>query len=296
MSEATLEDRRLVADKIKAEVLAGLQEILTVCYMGYAETEGGVRFGPPWPPELVSAAARKAAVADINQEREAFHSSRSRFRRLLWLLGLSDAERAFVDAAATSAVEGRLADTHVDLAIFAEWLGDQMRHADGVTIERLRFEDGDVVIVTVPDSAGLMAPSVAFEEIGRPLQNALLKMGRRVYVRAIRKGITVGNVDAGKIQELGWVRRKDLLAHQVADRAVAAAYEQEIDRLKRENAELRRAIAAEREACAALAEAWREMPDAQPPVAPGCMTAYSEGLDCSAPQGIADAIRHRSPV
>lgn len=53
------------------------------------------------------------------------------------------------------------------------------------------------------------------------------------------------------------------------------------------------AVAAEREACAEIALAWQEMPEVQGDAGSGCMPAFSEGLSCGAPAGIAAAIRAR---
>lgn len=52
------------------------------------------------------------------------------------------------------------------------------------------------------------------------------------------------------------------------------------------------AVAAERERCAKIAKAWRD-PDIIAPdaTATGCYGAWSEGCECSAPEGIAKAIR-----
>lgn len=54
--------------------------------------------------------------------------------------------------------------------------------------------------------------------------------------------------------------------------------------------------AGERERCALIAENWQEMPGVQDGMfggddALGCMAAASEGLKCTAPDGIAEAIR-----
>jgi hypothetical protein len=52
------------------------------------------------------------------------------------------------------------------------------------------------------------------------------------------------------------------------------------------------AVLAERERCARVAESWRELPSVQDDHdATGCMAAFSEGQECTAPAGIAAAIR-----
>jgi hypothetical protein len=128
-------------------------------------------------------------------------------QRLLWLLGLSDAERAFVDSAASAVREGEPGDAYETLLVFADWLeAEQGRGQNGLTIRRLVPEAGDVFVVTVPDSAGLLGVSATYAQVGRQIRDWCERNGRPVYVQAVREGVGVEWLPAERMRELGWVR------------------------------------------------------------------------------------------
>ncbi len=252
----TEEQRREAIDGIRAEVLALLESILR-----QLSKEPLITTLPRLEP--VDDLAAEALQAALEQQQAGGYlviSETAKYtpgplvevtRRLLWLLGLSDAERAFVDGVATSVRKGTPADAVVELAIFAEWLGEQFRHADGSAIEALIPPDGAIVVVTVPLDSPNDAVSKAYAEIGVPLKDALERLGRRGYVCAVREGNTIRLPSRGEMRQLGWLQTDEAfdattLGQVIRDEPEAIKGRRVVDnatdvitRLKWENAMLR---------------------------------------------------------
>jgi hypothetical protein len=183
--------------------------------------------------------------------------------RLLTLLSLSDAERAFVRAAADARHDP--AEQYDALLVFADWLEDQGREAVGARVRRLVPESGDVLVMTYRRSQNL-ASHLAREEdeaqrnnlldVGKAIADDLDKLGRQVYTVVLPEGFDLRTaMDHGLIRvedyNDSWKSLRPLLDGEpegkaeigqigLIDRQAAAL----IARLKAENAALRERVAA----------------------------------------------------
>lgn len=302
----SLEARRQAVEQIKGEILGLLGQIVegttrppVVVHPAHGGPGGGI--------EAIHQAARDMAEqlkagavitlpGSSGWEVQYPTVDGEAFRRLFWLLGLSDAERGFVEAAATDATAGKPGEVFDGLAIFAEWLDEFGREKDGCTVRRLIPEDGSVIVLTIPDDAGALALSRVFDEIGKPLQAALAKLGRRVYVQAVRASVGVQPLDEQRMRELGWMslNEHDSLFGGLSNELVGEPEDEMpsptcnaltamVQRLKRENAELRQAVREVKEDAAGI-----------------CDRLADSGVDqyCCEPllRGAAEEIRKRPPV
>jgi hypothetical protein len=134
-------------------------------------------------------------------------------RRLLWLLGLSEGERRFVTALAEDVTDGDC----VTLEVFADWLEEEGRTADGPRLRRLVPRDGDVLVFTVATGPDAAAESRACEKAAGRLADILAARGVRCTPVVAYHGTDISALPQQTMRAAGWVRAED------AERAVAAA-------------------------------------------------------------------------
>lgn len=209
----TLADRRTAAEEIRGEILALLREILGAMKGPVEILHRHEAFQPPPLTPEESRQLEQAILAQQQQLSEMMvlegEPKVSRgvwpdaLARLLWLLGLSDGERAFVEAAAEHARGGQPGEATIDLAVYAEWLGDQLRHADAGVIGRLAPQTGDVLLVRHPDSLATKREAAAFSA---SLEDGLRRLGREPLVAQLPFDWDVETLD---------VRTGDLLVIKV---------------------------------------------------------------------------------
>jgi hypothetical protein len=135
--------------------------------------------------------------------------------RLLWLLGLSEGERRFVTALADDAADFDTAQ------VYADWLLDQGRTANGARVRRLVPRDGDVLVWTV--SGG--EDPVRLAEVRRHAQalcDGLRDRGLHTLGAVVPQGVEVDSLGVGAMRAAGWVRAADVrrALRDVADDAV----------------------------------------------------------------------------
>jgi hypothetical protein len=136
-----------------------------------------------------------------------WRAQRVLLERLLWLLGLSEGERRFVAALADDAVD------FATLEVFADWLEDEGRTADGARVRRLVPRDGDVIVVRHPPGPRHEAHCATV----RQMLDALAARGVRVWAVTMSDDMSLETAPPDAMRAAGWVRAED------AERAVAAA-------------------------------------------------------------------------
>jgi uncharacterized protein (TIGR02996 family) len=124
--------------------------------------------------------------------------------RLLWILGLSEGERRFVAALAEDA-----SDT-VTAEVYADWLEEQGRTAEGATVRRLVPRDGDVLVITAPSGASDAASRRRWAAHAADLRAKLLASGRDARVLVLPHGSVAEDLDVGAMRAAGWVRAEDM--------------------------------------------------------------------------------------
>lgn len=176
----------------------------------------------------------------------------SRLERLAYLLGLSPAERAFVQEAAEANRSGDPLAADTALAIFADWLEDEGRTEDGKRVRRLLLEDGDVMILVAHHTTSEQQVRQA-NQAAMLMQEAIRKAGKGVLVRFIQEPEqSVERLGREQMRQAGWVRQEE---QEAIFRELAGTLEGQpesrdgglttdllvrmIDRLKRENKRLR---------------------------------------------------------
>lgn len=130
--------------------------------------------------------------------------------RLMWLLGLSDAERGFVEDATSQATDGELDGVYETLLVYADWLDDQMRTKDGAEIRRLVPQHGDVVVWRCPRAVNPQQAMKVGKEVMSAVSANLKAMGREVVCVCLTHDWDVSTLDEGQMRELGWERSKGL--------------------------------------------------------------------------------------
>lgn len=291
----SVEMRRGAAEGLRGEILARLRTIEG--FVRSARRVGAV--------EMV--VAEHQPSADGTAVMETLNTAKfvKLIERLLWLLGLSGGERAFVHAAASSVRAGDVAGAYEGLMVFADWLEDAGRTADAGELRRLVPETGDVLVVCAPAEAPKirMAPGeteyAKAQRAATAMMDHLTRLGRDVCVAAVPHGSDAKVVERtlldtirremrrradrdarvelaasllpaamavgasfGTAECIEMAARELKLKHQAALkenaglRAEVDGLKEEVMRLKRENAEPRRAARRERVACARLAEDW----------------------------------------
>jgi uncharacterized protein (TIGR02996 family) len=140
-----------------------------------------------------------------------FREGGAALRRLLWILGLSQGERRFVTALAEDA-----SDT-VTAEVYADWLEEQGRTAEGATVRRLVPRDGDVLVFTVAPGRDAAGEARACEKAAGRLADILAARGVRCTPVVAYHGTDVSALPRQTMRAAGWVRAED------AERAVAAA-------------------------------------------------------------------------
>lgn len=285
------EERRAAAEELKEQIAATLD--------GIANSVKDV---------MLSYAPRPAKLADVF----------AGLRHLAWLLGLSDAERSFVDAAATATQSGDLSSAYEMLMVFADWLEDQGRVKDGVEIRRLVPQNGDVIQLIYRKGVPLEEARDAARQLGTMLREHLAMIGRDVLFVAGPEGWELEKFPDDDMRRLGWVRleestelSRELQGQPEQDGSgslICTKLLKMIRRLKSESAALRggpgsmsadamrqlgwvRADIANAAKKAEVAEAVRQEREA---CAKACEelanTGLLEGFDC------AETIRNRPPV
>ncbi|HLY89520.1 MAG TPA: hypothetical protein VKQ27_11105 [Acetobacteraceae bacterium] len=123
--------------------------------------------------------------------------------RLLAILGLSPGERAFVQDAADANAAGRMGDLDDVLAIFADWLEDGARPEIAGRMRRLRFADGDVLILTYSpeDAEAAGAVHTAMDRIRDSLPTKV-----DCLAISLPESVKIEEIDAVHMRTLGWVR------------------------------------------------------------------------------------------
>jgi hypothetical protein len=124
----------------------------------------------------------------------------SLLRRLLWILGLSRGERRFVTALAEDA-----SDT-VTAEVYADFLEENGRTAEGAGVRRLAPQDGDVLVITAPSGASDAASRRRWAAHAADLRAKLLASGRDARVLVLPCGSGAENLDLDAMRAAGWVR------------------------------------------------------------------------------------------
>lgn len=253
MSEIPVEVRRAAVEEIHREIRDTLDRLGESVRLGH---EGGMEWsGTPSRLQL-------DAPAFIDH-----------LRRLSWLLALSPAERAFVDAAASAVREGNAAEAYETLLVFADWLEEAGKESS--PIRRLVPQSGDVVGMTYPairpPALSADAAKQAARSVLEGIQARLAGVGRDVSIVAMPDNWKLQVMREEEMYSQGWARRSKLEkaekeckaltdvrdhlraqvgelsqeAHQrrrerTRDEGEVAAMREEIEELKRENARLLR--------------------------------------------------------
>ena len=210
MNDTPAEVRRAAADEIHVEIWKTIDLLAETIRLGH---QGGMEWSST-PSEL-----KVDAPAFVDH-----------LRRLHWLLGLSDAERRFVDDAASAAVGGRTTDAYESLMVFADWLEDNLRTEHGGAIRKLTPQDGDTLVINYPK--GDMDARRAIQRYFLEVQEKLREMGREVSFVVLPEGLSVIQASAAEMALNGWARASDL-----------AALRREAEELRAHSAELREAVA-----------------------------------------------------
>jgi hypothetical protein len=185
--------------------------------------------------------------------------------RLCALLGLSERERAFVSVLADDAADFDLYN------VLADWLEDEGRTKDGARVRRLVPQDGDVLIWRMPptDTGGVLLPFGAYEAAARNLQSVLMGRGVNTAYAVLPDDANLSALDPDRMRAAGWVRdgSPEMLARmrEVSDWHCVCQFGGEPRRLLAQcdfhRRLLERAVAAERQRCAALADRHRLTPE-----------------------------------
>jgi hypothetical protein len=123
--------------------------------------------------------------------------------RLLWLLGLSEGERRFVTALAGDAAD------FATLGVFADWLEEAGRTADGARVRRLVPRDGDVLVLRYPPES---YSSQGVQESAAAMARDLRARGLNVDVAVLADDSDLSALDSDAMRAAGWVRAEDVLA------------------------------------------------------------------------------------
>jgi len=222
MAEATLQQRRGVAEEVRQEVRAILAEMAEALQKAMAPP-AVVQYEASGEADLE--AARIAVRAAIERETAGYtvtlpggatykiapavRELLGKIARLSWLLGLCDAERSFIDSAASAATSGDPTGLHETLMVFADWLEDQGRQAHGAEVRRLVPQRGNILLLTVPRGADTEREEV-LNGIGRRLDQFLRDVGRECYIVKVQEGATIPILDEAAMRRLGWERCDDV--------------------------------------------------------------------------------------
>lgn len=141
-----------------------------------------------------------------------------------WFSGLSPQERSFISSLIESSPGSEQRTT---LEVFADWLEEQGRQAESVSIRRLSPKDGDVILFSPrKDDAFSLNEWKLLQGVVRKLSRDLKKHhGIRVNCAATWNRPAVEHLDEKQLVEAGLVRQEDVhricrLAHDASEMAM----------------------------------------------------------------------------
>jgi uncharacterized protein (TIGR02996 family) len=132
--------------------------------------------------------------------------------RICWLLNLSGGERRFVAALAQDAGDFDTAQ------VYADWLLDQGRTADGARVRRLVPQDGDVLVWQIPNLAVAARQERVYLAGAEYVRNELNARGINTTAVFLPDGADLSALDPDAMRAAGWVRAGDV-ANRLADLA-----------------------------------------------------------------------------
>ncbi len=221
--------RAAAVAEVKSEILAELENLCrqVTATLSPPAIFQSISANPPSKEEIESIVVETsgtlvAVPPGATFEIHGLESVASQLQRIAWLVGLSDAERAFVSAAAEQsegADYGGLIDT---LLVFSDWLVDMGMQSQSVEVRKVVPNDGDVLIITQK----YMTPSrrkEIVECVAQPLVDAMANRGRNVFCVVADGSTSIESLDAEEMRRQGWVRASDVKAIQYASQEDLAA-------------------------------------------------------------------------
>ncbi len=201
-----LDLRRQAVDELKQEILAQLRGMTDACtpVIQYpAEATGKLDRGQL--EQIIQEVRRLGPVypAQVPAERFVFLD----YRRLLWLLALSEQERAFVQATLDVVLDAGRA--WGELSVFADWLEENLRFDDATLVRRLVPQDGDVLTFIVRGDLTARERRVARGCI----QSAITRLrsrGANVGCLVLGDGLDLAFLAEEKMADQGWVPAQHL--------------------------------------------------------------------------------------
>lgn len=131
-------------------------------------------------------------------------------QRLLALLSMSPGERAFVTAIADAVVAGEPIEAWDQLAIFSDWVAENLNAGENHPIRLLRPRTGDVLVTyhqTGQSPEASKAMRVIACELTKDLEAELRKRGIDVaFHAALPTGWSIERLPANRMRNAGWVR------------------------------------------------------------------------------------------
>lgn len=140
--------------------------------------------------------------------------------RLCALLSLSPGERAFVTEIADATVAGDVSGADASLGVFADWLEDAERLADGTRFRRMRVQPNDVVVVTMPRHDTPQEIKLCRDKCKAMLEN--ISERHQVQGIAMPHNYTIASLPRDMMRGQGWVHQEEATSLVLAEREECA--------------------------------------------------------------------------